>query len=800
MLNNNLKSPNKQEASEAIKKVKQAKQKKPLLTMEEAWEKIFAQTGVKKSATKTEQMKRCQALMADGIVSRETDKLSKNFSTAEATKLLAEYEHKQLMVYKRKIAKADMDKFEIVNTAQGLKEAKDSFFKHFKLKDYYSFDTETTGIDVYKDTIVGYSLTWAVTSYVGMAKPEMLKNIYVPIAHTEDAQLNYANAPLEEAKELMKEITDSKKLCVMHNATFDLHIMRNNWQMEFLGNVVDTMHVMHFLNENLQSYRLKDLATNFLGEPSDTFDKMFGKNAKFAEVEVGLARWYAAKDTYLTYELYEWQLHQLSRENFAKIKKYYFEIEMPTLKLANEMESVGFKIDLEEANKQSKEGHELLDSILDQLKVIYGDINFDSPKQLSEALYETRGLKKFLSKDAKFSTSKDALKDLLEFDENVQLILDYRKISKRLKGFIDVLPEKISPDGRLHSQFLQVGTKTNRYASRNPNFQQFDSSVRNLFLAPEGYQIGNFDFGRQETVIIAEYSRDKALMELLNSMRDIYGDMASNVYKKPYELCIDNPAKDYKSPYRKNAKLIVLAVSYGMSDFALAKLLGVSVEEAQLIIAKFYALYPSFLEWKKECEQVIEKQMYIENLEGTRRRFTQESKSKRWGDGLPLGDFYYVSNNWQKGSGGKKRIMRNRSKRQAVNYQIQSMAAVQTKRSMLVVREFFQAISTPDRMFVFCGQMHDEALYFQPLDVTVSELEMVQWLVVNSFITVCCGRTDQEIGTCWGKMKDVQEVFPEFRKIDGNTTENRENNEWSVVLADMRKAIKNYVENGIMPY
>ena len=142
---------------------------------------------------------------------------------------------------------------------------------------------------------------------------------------------------------------------VWHNATFDMGLIYTLTGVEPVGNVHDTMIIMHLLDEELMSYKLKDLAPRYLKIDADPYEEMFGKNAKFSQVPLSIARYYAAKDTWLGYLLFKWQVSILDKPQFEKIKKSYLHIELPCIKTTFHTERTGFVMDKEEAARQKVE-------------------------------------------------------------------------------------------------------------------------------------------------------------------------------------------------------------------------------------------------------------------------------------------------------------------------------------------------------------------------------------------------------------------------------------------------------------
>lgn len=336
-------------------------------------------------------------------------------------------------------------------------------------------DTETTGFDTFRDTIVGISF---YAPHQGW---------YIPLKHNQDIKVNeevmafyrdnegdlkltvgvdYVDClpkPLV-AEKLKPLLEDENKKFLFHNARFDMHILLN-WMGIKVKPYFDTMVAAALLNEN-ESKALKDLATKWLGIPSDRFNTLFGKET-FDTVPIlinpntrtgNLASFYAAKDTELTYKLYEFELKNLSHPGLSDLYSLMFDIEMPFLEIAWEAEHRGVRVDKDYlVNTVAPTLHKEVDELKEEITEYIGDINLKSPAQLSKALYEKLALPK-VNKKKPTSTDKKTLNKLKDVHPVISLILKYRSKSKLCDAFADKLPDKIV-DGRIHCNFNTVGTK-----------------------------------------------------------------------------------------------------------------------------------------------------------------------------------------------------------------------------------------------------------------------------------------------------------------------------------------------------
>lgn len=424
-----------EKAKEAVKKAV-AKRQQAVETIEEAWERILA---MKNSETDGNRLREVREAMAMGVIGRHPSDASKRFSKAEALRLWAELNERKKAEKLAEMVRNTPPTYRLITTEQQLR----NLVAVLRREPIIAVDTETTGVDVYADEIVGISLTL----------PTVDRHVYIPVAHDEGEQI-----PRDTVLNALRPILEDESIGkVLHNAKFDIHMfIRHGIRMR--GLVWDTMVAMHLLNENEESFALKNLATKYLREPSDTFGELFGK-AQFNTIPLDIALVYAAKDTDLT-----WRMYQFQRKHFDKLPqllKIYEKIENPLIDICVDMEQTGFVLDLEHAKKLATELRTQIAEIEAELKTHFGDINFNSPVQLKPAIQR-------LVRQSIESTDVKTLKAIQHRHESIPLLLKYRELTKLLGTYVEALPQQVKADGRIHGQFNQAATVTGRFASSNP--------------------------------------------------------------------------------------------------------------------------------------------------------------------------------------------------------------------------------------------------------------------------------------------------------------------------------------------
>nr|BDD45014.1 hypothetical protein 9 [Bacillaceae bacterium] len=699
----------KKKVKEAQKKKRQAKAMTPE-EMQKKWIEIL--NNPKNSKPDQARLEETFEAWKAGKIHPLTPKLSK----AEALRMYARLSEMQREEKLRKMVEETPENYHLIQTEEQLEWICDLW----ENEDLVGLDTETDGLDVVhgKNQMVGLSLSF----------PNADQHVYIPTRHKEGKQLD-TKIVLNRLKPFMN---NKHKRKVLHNAKFDAHVFAMEG-VRLRGIHMDTMVAMWCLNENEMSFKLKDLANKYekyLGvkAENDTFGELFGK-ATFDTIPLDVALVYAAKDTALTVKLYQFIDKMLNRKDLKKIRSLYYELENPLLEVCIEMEEAGFLLNHDKVDTVRDQLKAEENELLEKLKKEFGDINFNSPAQLQVAMYDEM---KLPDVSGKRSTDKPTLKKLAEEYQVVQLLLDYRKVSKLLSSFIEKLPELVKSTGRVYGQFNQSATKTGRFASKDPNLQQLPPSARVIFKAPDGRIIIGSDFSQIEPRVLAHITGDEDLRRPYVEGYDLYSTLASRTFKVPIEECGDG------SKYRKMMKTGLLAVMYGTSMFTLANQLEISVEEAEQFIQDFYDAYPKVGEWIRSIHEFVKENEYVETLYGRKRRFPNHKRSAEIYDELAaeicrrLGTNKLPSNIWDKKFKDKlpynlKRRFQNvkgkveRVRRQAVNAIIQGSAADIMKRAMIRLSNLAAKYD-----WLVLATVHDEALLEVPSDVTKEQVAEIE--------------------------------------------------------------------------
>lgn len=348
-----------------------------------------------------------------------------------------------------------------------------------------SIDTETNNsIDPITCKILGLCL-YTPNDY----------QVYVPINHTNFETGERLNNQLDEdfVKEYLSKLTDTK--IIMHNAKFDIQVIDFTCfqgQTNSLKCYWDTMLAAKILDEN-NSAKLKDLYKRFIDYNQESYSiETFFKGIKYEHVDPEIFALYAATDSYMTYELYRYQIKQFQEIKDENLYKVFKEVEMGVLPVVVQMQETGLGLDFkyiknlsESYNKKLNIAKEKIDSIIAQYQNQIDDyklknpnhklsdpILITSPSQLAVLLYDILKLKS-PDPEKPRATGEPELKKLNH--PLVKPILEFREFNKLVTTYIDKLPKDVNPKTKkIHANFNQIGVEDNtvvtgRFSSSDPN-------------------------------------------------------------------------------------------------------------------------------------------------------------------------------------------------------------------------------------------------------------------------------------------------------------------------------------------
>ena len=597
-----------------------------------------------------------------------------------------------------------------------------------------TFDVETTALDRMRADLVGIALAVdGERGYyvpVGHIPPNAPADTSAQPALVEDhAPRQLPRARVIEA--LRPVLTAAHPPKFGHNAVYDLVVMRRHG-IDVQPIAFDTMIAEWLRDPSSRNLRLKDLAWVTLGVQMQPIDELIGKRGKgqitMDRVPIERVAPYAAADAALTRRLVDVLRPELEERNVWRL---FEQIEMPLVPVLADMEMAGVLLDVPYLRRLSEELGARLAELEEEAYALsggYGKFNLGSPKQLNDVLFgklglPTHGLRKTTHG---FSTDAATLEALRGTHPIIDVILQWRALSKLKSTYVDALPALVHPKtGRVHTTFNQTGTVTGRLSSSNPNLQNIPNRteegrrVRRAFIVPQGWRLLAVDYSQVELRILAHYSGDEALIEAFRRGEDIHRATAAAVYKVPPEQVT------YEQ--RSFAKSVNFGLMYGMGAFRLARESNLTLAEAEAFIAEYFQHFPGVRRYLDEAVQRAREQGYTETLLGRRRYFPEFQQ-------------------------GNKRVgyqARQRAEREAVNMPIQGTAADIIKIAMIDLARALREGNYGARMIL---QVHDELV----LEVPAEELDTVAPLVVDTmehaFELVVPLVADARVGENWAEL------------------------------------------------
>ncbi|MBD5137991.1 MAG: DNA polymerase I [Ruminococcus sp.] len=304
------------------------------------------------------------------------------------------------------------------------------------------------------------------------------------------------------------------------------------------------------------------------------------------------------------------------------------EIELPLTEVLASMEHYGVRVDSEGIKRFGETLTEEMTGIEQQIYFMAGhEFNIGSPKQLGVVLFEEMGLPTGKKTKTGYSTNADVLENLRDKHEIVDLILQYRQLSKLNSTYVEGLLKVVAEDGRVHSLFKQTETRTGRISSAEPNVQnipvrtELGRNMRKFFVADEGYTLLDADYSQIELRILAHMSGDKNMQEGFANGMDIHTSTAAQVF--------DMPADMVTSEMRRAAKAVNFGIVYGIGAFSLSKDIDVTVAEADRYIKNYLAKYPNVSRFMDETVSNAKEKGYAVTMFGRRRPIPELKNSNK---------------------------------------------------------------------------------------------------------------------------------------------------------------------------
>lgn len=519
------------------------------------------------------------------------------------------------------------------------------------------------------------------------------KTFYIPLAHkTSENQLG-EDVVIENLKTLFEDENIKK---TTHDAKTEYNVLRNLGVCA-KGIIFDTV-LASYVKDSNRKHELDIQAIENLQHAMNSFGSLVDKkkSTKFEDIQLEQALDFASEEVAVIMDLTRFWSENLDEQEL----KLVYDIEIPLTFVLADMEYNGVAIDVNYL-------HSLTTFMDGELAKIEGKIyeisqmpfNINSPRQVGEVLFDRLGYKaKKKRGKSTYSTSASVLEELAQEHEIAKLILDYRRYAKLKSTYTDALPALIdAKDNRIHTTYNQTVTTTGRLSSSNPNLQNIPArteegnKIRNAFIPQDrdNSLILSADYSQIELRLLAHITQDKHLCEAFNTGVDVHTLTASKVFEVPVE--------EVTKSMRIKSKAVNFGIIYGQSKYGLAKMLGISNDEAGNFINKYFATYPKVKAYMEGTVHEVEKKGFVETVFGRKRYLETELSSSN-------------------------AMIREFAKRAAINQPIQGTASDLMKIAMI---DFAKKIKINNLKSKMIMQVHDELV----VEVLKSELEDVKRLV-----------------------------------------------------------------------
>jgi len=519
--------------------------------------------------------------------------------------------------------------------------------------------------------------------YINKNEEELLE---ISISYGED---NFHTKDFLAFKKVFEKLFQDDKITkIGYNIKESINLLHNS-DIKLVAPYFDIMIGAYVLDPASQNYSIENIAE------------------KYAHISIEKKEVLEPKDLVLRshaiFELSDVLQVKIKENNLSNI---LYDIEFPLIEVLAGIEENGVFVDHHKLASLSKEIDVDIKNLEREIFAMAGEtFNLNSPKQLGEILFNKLKLPVIKKTKTGISTDVEVLETLAKDFEIAKKLLTYRGIAKIKSTYVDALPNLISAKtGRIHANFNQTGTATGRLSSSNPNMQnipiksELGKKIREAFIPQHsGWEILSADYSQVELRVFASLSGDEGLIKAFKDGLDIHTATASEIFGVPLE--------DVTSQLRSNAKAVNFGIVYGISDYGLARNLGIKKSEASDFIQKYFAKYPKVKEFMNKIIEDCRRDGYVLTLLGRKREIPEINSHNQGLKGF--------------------------AERSAINTVIQGTAADMIKVAMISIYKKCQIKNDKTCPASLAGcqmimQVHDELVFEVPSDEIPSISKIVK--------------------------------------------------------------------------
>ena len=469
--------------------------------------------------------------------------------------------------------------------------------------------------------------------------------------------------------------------------------------------VDDTMIMAFLVDASSGHYDLADVVERYLGESTSSAPASLFDEASDAVLS-SQAQVVARLREHLRREIAQWEL------GFV-----YEQVELPLVAVLARMEARGVCVDVALLRQIATEFAAEAQSLDAEIQSVAGhEFKVNSPQQLQTVLFSELGLRAVKKIKTGFSTDATSLEAIENEHPIVPLILRYREVEKLRSTYGAPLIDTVGPDGRIHATFHQIGARTGRLSSDNPNLHNIPvrsaegRRLRYAFVPTAGWLLCVADYNQIELRILAHLSQDAGLLAAFASGEDVHRTIASSVFGVP--------ASEITHEQREQAKAVSYGLAYGMEAYGLSQRLGISVSAAKEVIDKYFNGFPSLRAYIDSTIKEIRARGYSRTQFGRIRPFPDLATA----------------------TGPQRQA----AERQAMNAGIQGLGADIFKSALVRLDHQLSAAGLEARLIL---QVHDEVLVEAP----PGERDAAEVIVIDALTHAASLSVPLEVELNWGE-------------------------------------------------